>query len=183
MRKIILATIVIATTSSSIFSPALAQEFLKEAPGWCQQALRLPFPSTPVAGSLDGKPFKFKQAILTPLPQYEKHQFKIEGESPADGAAQKIIFSLLTNDIEGKSFNVPHEMKKSGGIFRSEASFYSNDEQFNLYSNEYSARIVFLKKRADGLIPGYISFRAQSKLKKWKDSYLIGFFYARANNK
>jgi hypothetical protein len=160
--------------------PANSQEFIgQQSPVWCQEALREKFPSTPVAGTLDGATFKFKQAELIPLPRLDQYQLKIEGETLPGANKPRVYFELLTNDVEGKSFNVPHQLKKTGGIFYGDANFYVNDNSYNLYSHEYCARIVFLKKRPDGLIPGYVAFRAQSKLKKWKNSSVIGFFYAR----
>lgn len=160
-------------------TPACAQEYNAGAPAWCQEALRMQFPSKPVSGTLDGIPFEFKQAILTPLPRLNKYQLTVEGAATSGKSAPKICFTFLSNEVEGKSFNMPHQKKQPGGVWYSDECFYKDGEQFSLYSTEYSARIVFQKKRPDGLVPGYISFRAQSKLKKWKDSSLIGFFYAR----
>jgi hypothetical protein len=164
-----------------VFTPAWAQEYIAGAPAWCQEALRMQFPSKPVSGTLDGVPFEFKQAILTPLPRLNRYQLTIEGAATSGKSAPKICFTFLSNEVEGKSFNMPHQKKDTDGIRYSDECFYKDGEQFNLHSTEYSARIVFQKKRPDGLIPGYISFRAQSKLKKWKDSSLIGFFYARVS--
>ncbi len=172
-----------ATFFVFLATSANSQEFIgQKSPAWCQEALREKFPSTPVAGTLDGATFKFKQAELVPLPQYDRYQFRIRGETLPGANEPRVYFELLTNDVEGKSFNVPHQLKKTGGIFCGDASFNVNDNNYSPYSYEYCARIVFLKKRPDGLIPGYIAFRAQSKLKKWKNSSVIGFFYARQTN-
>ncbi|MDX2105561.1 MAG: hypothetical protein SFY67_04080 [Candidatus Melainabacteria bacterium] len=180
MKIVNLARSVLVLVLVLIFTPAFAQEYIADAPAWCQAALRLPFPSKPVSGTLSGLPFNLKQATLTPIPKFERYQLVIEGEGPDGGIAPRICFTILSNEVEGKSFNLPHQKKSSSGIRYSDECFYLNGEQFNLHFREYSARVVFQKKRPDGLVPGYISFRAQSKLKKWKDSSLIGFFYAQS---
>lgn len=183
MKIVNLARSILVLVLVSIFAPVFAQEYIADAPAWCQEALRLQFASKPVSGVLDESPFKLKQAVLTPLPKFEKHQLTLEGESTVGGTAPKICFTVLSNEVEGKSFNFPHQKKCTSGIKYSDECFYLNGEQFMLHFSEYSARVVFQKKRPDGLVPGYISFRAQSKLKKWMDSSLNGFFYARVANR
>jgi hypothetical protein len=160
--------------------PLHSQEFNgKDASAWCQAALREKIPKTLVSGSLCGQKFLLKAASCSNAGISKMYMLSLKSGT---GSAPRVYVHLLETEIEGKTIAFPQQKKAADGIYYSEAGMSGPDYDIPLGANECCGRIMFAKKRPDGLIPGYIAFRAEPRMPKWKAKYpqssLSGFFYA-----
>jgi hypothetical protein len=165
---------------TTVWSAASAQDEPSTLPKadfpWMNMAARMPFLTRPVVGRIGGQPFVPTRYELGPEPDLGAYYLRFWNGNNRELPTQCISIKIYVTNIpvEGCTFTVYDEQLN----WEDKLQVILSDPKLptkitTLEGNEACGmRLQFLKEKK-GLIPGYISFRANTK----PETSLNGYFY------